>query len=112
MKEGAKAVAKSPWETFWTVAEGRVRVDPLMLPPTMMVAPTSEMAAPNPAITAGMRARAAFRERGHAGVEDAKDHRTPRWRPEGEEGGHAEADHQSDAGGGAGDGEGEEGDLV
>ena len=51
----AMAMSKFPRLVSMTVAVVSTRVYPLMLPPTMMEAPTSEMTPPNPAITPASR---------------------------------------------------------
>ena len=48
----AMAMPKSPLLTSITVAVVKTRVCPEMLPPTIMEAPTSEIIAPKPAMTA------------------------------------------------------------
>ena len=51
----AMAASKFPFPVSMTVAVVSTRVYPLMLPPTMMEAPTSEMTPPNPAMMAARK---------------------------------------------------------
>ena len=55
MIERAMATSKFPLPVSMTVAVVRTREYPLMFPPTMMEAPTSEITPPKPAMTAARR---------------------------------------------------------
>ena len=59
----AMAMSKLPRLVSMTVAVVRTRVYPLMFPPTMMEAPTSEMTPPKPAMTAASSGSLASRMR-------------------------------------------------
>ncbi len=59
------AVSKLPLLTSRTVAVVSTRVWPAMLPPTISDAPTSEIAAPNPAIAAARSGSRASRTSSH-----------------------------------------------
>ncbi len=52
MNESARAMSKLPFDTSMTIEVVRIRVSPLMLPPTIIAAPTSAMTLPNPAMIA------------------------------------------------------------
>ena len=61
MTLSAIAISKLPRPVSITVAVVSTRVEPLMFPPTMIEAPTSEITPPKPAITAASSGRRASR---------------------------------------------------
>src|SRR5712691_9341250 len=63
MTDSAIAISKLPLLVSSTVAVVSTRVDPLILPPTMSEAPTSEITPPKPAITAASIGSRASRSR-------------------------------------------------